>query len=155
MSKFDDYQTLMNDQDCLVESLGSLGRKTVLAKDQVNGDPLFGYEGAQRPERAQVILPRKTLSGASNDIGFRRKENGNFTAVVSQYDSSIGYGKEWLGKVSRVYLEKKAVKDLTAQGYSNFRREEIKNTSGAPDVRITATPPPAYTQAQQVGFSRS
>ena len=155
MSKFDDYQTLMNDQDCLVESLGSLGRKTVLAKDQVNGDPLFGYEGAQRPERAQVILPRKTLSGASNDIGFRREENGNFTAVVSQYDSQIGYGKAWLAKVNATYLEKKGIKDLTAQGYTDFRREEIKNASGPPDVRITATPPPAYTQAQQVGFSRS
>jgi len=71
--------------------------------------------------------------------------------VVSQYDSQIGYGKEWLAKVKATYLEKKGIKDLTAQGYTDFRREEIKNASGPPDVRITATPPPAYTQAQQLG----
>jgi hypothetical protein len=37
MSKFDDYQTKMDDRDCLVESLGTLGHKPVLAKDQVAG----------------------------------------------------------------------------------------------------------------------
>ena len=155
MSKFDDYQTKMDDRDCLVESLGTLGHKPVLAKDQIKGDQLYGYQGDARAQRAHVILPRKTLSGSSNDIGFRRNEDGTFTAVVSQYDSQIGYGKEWLAKVGKTYLEKKAVKDLTAQGYTDFHREEVKNAAGTMDVRISATAPPVYAQAQQVGFTRS
>jgi len=155
MSKFDDYQTKMDDRDCLVESLGTLGHKPVLAKDQIKGGQLYGYQGDARAQRAHVILPRKTLSGSSNDIGFRRNEDGTFTAVVSQYDSQIGYGKEWLAKVGKTYLEKKAVKDLTAQGYTDFHREEVKNAAGTMDIRITAAAPPVYAQAQQVGFTRS
>jgi hypothetical protein len=34
------------------------------------GRPLVGYLGDARAERAQIIIPRRQLDAASNDIGF-------------------------------------------------------------------------------------
>jgi hypothetical protein len=155
MSKFDDYETKMDDRDCLVDALRGIGCKPVLANNQVEGDHLYGYAGDRRAERAQVILPRKTLTSASNDIGFHRGPDGMFAAVISEFDSQSGFGAEWRAKLDKMYLEKKGIKDLTAQGYTNFERTEVKNANGFVDVHISATPPAARVQpAAQVGFQR-
>jgi hypothetical protein len=151
MSKYDGYETTMTDQDCLVESLGAHGYPVEVATEP-GGRNLVGYAGDTRPQKAEVIIRRKDLGEASNDIGFKRAANGNFEATISQCDSGIGYGQPWLSKVRKTYLEKKQVKDLTAKGYTNFHREEIKTDKGV-RVRLTATPPAVYSQ-QTVGIQR-
>ena len=151
MSKFHDNETLMDDRECLMEALAANGKKAKLATDQVNGDRLYGYQGDKRADRAHIVIPRGQLSDASNDIGFRREENGTYTAVVSEYDSQIGYGAEWLGGIRKTYLEKKKTKELTTAGYTNIQREEVKTDAGT-RIRITATPP--AQQAAQMGFRR-
>ena len=57
----------------------------------LDGRPMTGYAGDIRPEMAQIILPRLSLSGASNDIGFAY-EDGSWTAIVSEYDRRSRYG---------------------------------------------------------------
>src|ERR1039458_7069437 len=86
MSKYSSINTCFDDQDALVEALKADGFQPLLATDQVAGDPLTGYQGDKRKDRAHVIIPRQQISGASNDIGFRRGTDGTFRAVISEFD---------------------------------------------------------------------
>lgn len=59
---------------------------------------LEGYHGDQRQQVADIIIPRKQVGGASNDIGFVKGPDGTFRAVISDYDSSR-YTSKWLNEV--------------------------------------------------------
>src|ERR1035438_9167171 len=76
MSKYSSIDTCFDDQDALVEALKADGFQPLLATDPVAGDPLTGYQGDKRKDRAHVIIPRQQIGGASNDIGFRRGTDG-------------------------------------------------------------------------------
>jgi hypothetical protein len=49
---------------------------------------LVGYQGDQRKDKANVIIRRKYVGGASNDLGFVLQEDGTYKAIVSEYDRS-------------------------------------------------------------------
>lgn len=66
---------------------------------------LSGYEGRERPERAQVIVRRQQIGPVSDDIGFVRKQERTFGAVLSEYDRRIGFDDKWLGRLHQVYKE--------------------------------------------------
>lgn len=78
---------------------------------------LFGYQGDQRADTAEVILRRKHVGGSSNDIGFKLQEDGTFGAIISQYDSSR-YNSGWLDKLAQKYAYLKVKKDLDANGFT-------------------------------------
>ena len=54
MSKYSSIDTCFDDQDALVEALKADGFQPLLATDQVAGDPLTGYQGDKRKDRAHV-----------------------------------------------------------------------------------------------------
>lgn len=54
--------------------------------------PLYGFEGRQRSERGDIVIRRKHLRGAANDIGFERKKNGEWELIESGYDG--GYRRD-------------------------------------------------------------
>ena len=74
-------QTVIGDRKFLVAALAELGYHVEVHPE---GAALFGYEGHERPERAHVIIRRKELSSASNDIGFARSNEGRFVAAVER-----------------------------------------------------------------------
>ena len=81
MSKYMECQTVLGDRKFLVAALAELGYHVEVHPE---GAALFGYEGHERPERAHVIIRRKELSSASNDIGFARSNEGRFVAAVER-----------------------------------------------------------------------
>jgi len=83
MSKYSETSTTVRNQSYLVAALSELGYKAEIYAD---GAVLVGYEGRERPERAHVIIRRAQIGPASNDIGFVRKPDGAFGAVLSEYD---------------------------------------------------------------------
>jgi len=99
------------------------------------GAPLTGYHGDERPERAHVIIRRAQLDSASNDIGFVRGADGRFRAILSEYDRSIGYDAQWLGKVHQHYKEKQTLAVAKAKGYI-FRGKEVIQTPNGPQIRL-------------------
>ena len=88
MSKYSETSTTVRNQSHLVAALGELGYKAEIHAD---GAALIGYEGRERPERAHVIISRAQIGSASNDIGFVRKPDGTFGAILSEYDRTIGW----------------------------------------------------------------
>jgi hypothetical protein len=63
---------------------------------------LIGYHSDVRSDRANIIIRRRYIGGSSNDIGFLKTEDGTYTAIISEYDSSK-YNKQWLNRLKQNY----------------------------------------------------
>jgi hypothetical protein len=105
MSKYDYFETTLTEETPLVAALRTLGYVVEVYLQPV---PLFGYLGDERPERAQIVIRREHLDSASDDIGFIR-ENGRFTALLSEYDQRLGFNRKWLKRVHQAYKEQRTL----------------------------------------------
>ena len=88
MSKYLEMRTMLTDERYLVEALRELGYEPEVHRE---GKRLTGYMGDERAERAQIIIRRRQLDSASNDIGFARDASGVYQAIISEYDRGIGF----------------------------------------------------------------
>jgi len=132
VSKYSETSTTVCNQAYLVAALNELGYK---AEVHADGAALVGYEGRERPERAHVIIRRLQIGSASNDVGFVRKPDGSFGAVLSEYDRTIGFDEKWLGRVHQTYKEQQTMADAKAKGYI-FRGREVVQTPEGPQIRL-------------------
>ena len=124
MSHFTRLKTAIRDPFCLVKALADVGFKDV--EVHATAQPLIGYEGGVRSETAEVIVRRKHIGAASNDIGFKRREDGTFDAVISGYDRWT-YSQAWLDKLSQRYAYHVARGRLLAQGFNLVTEETAKD----------------------------
>ena len=78
-------------------------------KPEVHEEPkyLYGYQGDKREQKAEVIIRRAYVGSSSNDIGYVKGPDGNFKALISDYDSHK-HNAEWQNKVSTYYNIEKA-----------------------------------------------
>ncbi len=127
MSKYVELCTNLNEERYLVEALRDLGYEPDICRE---GKPLTGYQGDQRVERANIIIPRSQLDSASNDIGFARDGNGVYQAVISDYDRSIGFDGAWLGRLAQTYKERQTLAVAKARGYVFKGREVVETAQG-------------------------
>ncbi|MEV0218346.1 DUF1257 domain-containing protein [Streptomyces sp. NPDC050704] len=114
MSHFTRVRTALRDPDLLVQALATLGFTTVETHD--TPQTLYGYQGDARPDRAEVIIRRRHIGRLSNDIGFRRRDDGAFEAVISEYDRSR-YDQPWLTRLARAYGHAAALRYAEDNGY--------------------------------------
>jgi len=128
MSKYEEMSTILAHEGYLVEALEQMGYKPEVHK---NGAALVGYLGDERPEQAHIIIRRRQLDAASNDIGFVRDTSGQYRAVVSDYDRGIGFDQAWLGRVSQAYKERQTMAVAKARGYVFQGRSVIDTPQGA------------------------
>ena len=128
MSNYQEMSTILAHEGYLVEALEQMGYKPEVHK---NGAALVGYRGDERPEKAHIIIRRRQLDSASNDIGFVRDTGGQYRAVVSDYDRGIGFDQAWLGRVSQAYKERQTMAVAKARGYVFQGRSVIDTPQGA------------------------
>ena len=128
MSNYQEMNTILAHEGYLVEALEQMGYKPEVHK---NGAALVGYRGDERPEQAHIIIRRRQLDSASNDIGFVRDTSGQYRAVVSDYDRGIGFDQAWLGRVSQAYKERQTMAVAKARGYVFQGRSVIDTPQGA------------------------
>lgn len=114
MSHFTRVRTALRDPELLVRALAALGFTTVETHD--TPQTLYGYQGDARPERAEVVIRRAHIGSASNDIGFRRRDDGTFEAIISEYDRSR-YDQPWLTRLARAYGHTAALRYAEDNGY--------------------------------------
>jgi hypothetical protein len=132
VSAYGEFETIMCEERLLVEGLTAMGYR---AEVHADGDALVGYHGDVRHEKAHVIIRRAQLDSASNDIGFARGADGRFRALLSEYDRSIGYNDQWLGKVHQHYKERQTLAVAKSKGYI-FRGKEVIQTPNGPQIRL-------------------
>ena len=84
---------------------------------------------------------RTSLSGARSwtapptTLGSSRGKDGRYQAILSEYDRSIGYGNQWLGKVQQHYKESQTLAVAKSKGYI-FRGKEVIQTANGPQIRL-------------------
>ena len=93
---------VFKDRRLLVAALTELGYPEV---DQGESLPLYGYRGDQRPETCEIVVRRRFLGSASNDLGFTHTAEG-YVPVVSEYDQRALQGGQLLVKMRTAYSER-------------------------------------------------
>jgi len=104
MSAYVTLPTPMIETRHLVGALADLGFSEVEVHEEAV--PLVGYEGWERNNSAHVVIRRKYVGRASNDLGFLRTPTG-FRLIVSEYDRPR-FGEEWLKRLRERYAAREA-----------------------------------------------
>jgi hypothetical protein len=113
MSAYHLQKTCYKDKDCLVEALGEMGYTDVEVNDIAQN--LVGYHGDTRSQKANIIVRRRHISRAANDLGFVKQEDGTYSAIVSDYDSGK-HNPQWFKKLKQSYTERVDMKTARKSG---------------------------------------
>jgi hypothetical protein len=132
VSKYLELRTKLTEEQYLVEALRELGYMPEVCRE---GTPLVGYMGDERAERAQIVIRRRQLDSASNDIGFARDASGVYQAIISEYDRGIGFDDAWLGRIAQTYKERQTMAVAKAKGYV-FKGREVINTPQGKKIQL-------------------
>ena len=115
--------TAFKDHECLVQALSECGYGTVEEGESLS---LYGYQGDRRPETAQIVVRRKFISSASNDLGFQKTENG-YIPVISEYDRSFMMQGKFLTKL-RTNYNLKSTEKLARSLRGSLHKERVGST---------------------------
>lgn len=119
MSHFTIVKLALTDRDALIEALEAMGYR---GKIEVHEGPaaLIGYDGLPRQLNdqtvtAEVVIRRKHLWSAANDIGFARQPDGSYLAYISEYDRQVQ--PHWPTRLLQEFGAAKAAKELRRKGW--------------------------------------
>ena len=120
MSHFSTVKSIIKRKSALVKALQSIdnGRWKNCVEVSEEATNLYGYQGDKRAQKAEIIIRRKNVGGSSNDIGFKLQEDGTYSAIISDYDSSH-YNKTWLDSLCQNYA-KCTVKEVAEENGFSF-----------------------------------
>jgi transcription termination factor Rho len=151
MSHFTKLKTQIKDKQALLLALNEMG----FTKEQIElyDKPvkLEGYEAnGGADHRAEIIVRKKHLANAYNDIGFRRQADGSYEAALSDMEMSnrsaarnaitkglTCFGKDWMQKLNQRYALQTIKLQAQRLGYMNPQVEE----SADGEIFVTVTPP--------------
>ena len=123
MSEFRTYETIYKDKECLKAALAEQGYEIV--EDHEVPQQLYDYHGRattytdKNGDKANIIVRRKYVGGAANDLGFKRGEDGRYSAIISAFDRGK-HNDGWLLNLKKSYTEKvtqKTAKSLNLKPY--------------------------------------
>lgn len=100
-------ETRLKDEPVLIQTLKEMGYQPEVHEKPTN---LYGFQGKKREQKAHIVLPRKQVGGASNDVGFERVKKG-FVLHASEYDHSWRNG-ERIKTLNKKYAENKLRKEV-------------------------------------------
>lgn len=117
MSAYSKNETIYKDRECLIEALGKMGYERNVIELHEKAVDLIDYCGRMTHylgdkdengnlinDRAHIIVRRKHVGGAANDLGFQKQQDGTYSAVVSAYDRGK-HNPTWLTNLKKNYTE--------------------------------------------------
>lgn len=124
MSHFTTIKTKIKDVNVLIKALNDLGHCNV--EQYATPQPLYGYLGDIRPETAEVVIRRKYVGSASNDIGFQRQADGSFKAIISEFDRRK-YNEEWINSLMQRYGYYKLIESAADESFTVEEEETLED----------------------------
>lgn len=129
MSEFVTCETKITSRKLLIEALIDIGwtREEIEVHDEAQH--LYGYLGDRRKQKANVIIRRQHIGGSSNDIGFLKRPDGSYEAVISEYDRTLntpkskeagGFNEKWIKGLTGVYNKKVCIREMKKLGFTRF-----------------------------------
>lgn len=129
MSHFTCIKTQIKNQNTLIQALSDVGFNDV--EVYKTAQHLYGYQGDVREQTAEVIIRRQYIGAASNDIGFKQQDDGQFEAIISEYDRQK-YSQEWLNNLTQRYGYHTLIATAPEQGFT----VEEEETSEDGTIRV-------------------
>jgi hypothetical protein len=124
MSKYMTFTgSAFKNRECLLQALAECGYETVEEGEALS---LYGYRGDRREETAQIVVRRKFIGSASNDLGFQKTDAG-YVAVISEYDQRYMMQGKFLTNLRTNYNLKSAEK-LARNLRGTLHQERIGST---------------------------
>jgi Protein of unknown function (DUF1257) len=115
MSAFHSLTTLYKDREALIAALNAQGYTDVEVHDV--SQPLTGYHGDLRSQKANVIVRRRFVGAASNDLGWEwDTKSGTFIQHISDFDKGK-HDSQWCAKLKQSYTEGVTMKTAAKQGF--------------------------------------
>jgi hypothetical protein len=133
MSAYSKNKTIYRDRECLLLALASQGyTKEMVEIHEGVGSQLIDYCG--RPthyldptgDKANIIVRRKNVGGAANDLGFKKSADGTYDAIVSAYDTGK-HNTKWFNQLKAVYTEAVSNKEAKRQGLKPYKTTVLAN----------------------------
>lgn len=121
MSEYHELKTEYRDAECLVAALKEHEPAYHTVEVHEVAQQLFDFRGRKTTyidkdgDKANIIVRRAVVGGAANDLGFVRKADGSYSAIISEYDSRK-HSAEWLKGLKRTYTEKVTLKTAAKNG---------------------------------------
>lgn len=115
MSHYTRVRTVLRDPDLLVRALADVGLSKVERHAQAQS--LMGYQGDQRAQKAEIIVRRKHIGRLSNDLGFARRGDGTYEAIISDFDRRR-FDQAWLDRLAHAYGRQATLRFAAEHGYS-------------------------------------
>ena len=136
MSHYTQLEVDFTDGECLKKALIQMGFKEDQIEVYNTAQNLYGYRGDTRAQKAHIIIRRKHVGQASNDLGFERLASGKYVAHVSEYDAHK-YDSAWFGKLKQAYTVEKTAKGILKSntGWKIFQK--IKKEDGTVQMILT------------------
>lgn len=124
MSKYMTFtDTAFKDREFLLNALRDCGYAEVEEGESLS---LYGYQGDRRPETAQIVVRRKFIGSASNDLGFQKTDVG-YIPVISEFDQRTMMQGKFLTSLRTNYNLKSAEK-LARSLRGTLHQERIGST---------------------------
>ncbi len=124
MSKYLTFtDVVFKNEALLLAALAELGYTTVERGEAL---PLYGYQGDERAERAQLVIRRKHIGVASNDLGFAHSAEG-YTPIISEYDQRTLHDGKFITHLRVAYHERVA-SEMQRRLRGTLRRERQGST---------------------------
>lgn len=124
MSHFTCIKTQLKNLDTLIQALADVGFHDIEVHEKAQH--LYGYQGDVRPQTAEVIIRRQYIGTASNDIGFKQQDDGQFEAIISEYDCQK-YSQEWLNNLTQRYGYHTLLATAPEQGFTVEEEETLED----------------------------
>ena len=131
-SEYHQQQTVYKDGECLKGALGDMGYTEVETHEIAQ--PLFGYHGDMRPEKANIIVRRKHVGSAANDVGFIKSADGTYSAIISEFDSHK-HNSDWMKALKQHYTERVDNKLAKKTGLQ-FLSRKVVEVNGKKRIQI-------------------
>ena len=124
MSKYMAFtDAAFKDRNCLLKALAECGYETVEEGESLS---LYGYRGDRRPETAQIVVRRKHIGAASNDLGFQKTDAG-YVPVISEYDQGYMMRGKFLSSL-RTNYNLKSAETLARNLRGSMHQERVGST---------------------------
>jgi hypothetical protein len=124
MSHFTCIKTQIKNRDTLIQALADVGFHDVEVHEKAQH--LYGYEGDVREQTAEVIVRRQYIGTSSNDLGFKQQDDGQFEAIISEYDCQK-YSQEWLNGLTQRYGYHTLLATAPTQGFTVEEEETLED----------------------------
>ena len=134
MSAYTTLETQLMSAHHIVAALDDLGFRAELHQSP---QPLVGFEGQLRAQRAEVIVRRESIGSLSNDLGFARNPDGTYTAIISDFDRAR-FDAAWLMKLTQRYAYHVAREQLEEKGFSLVEEQVDERDTVRLTLRRTA-----------------